>query len=151
VFNTDSNTTIHLTSISGTTPHFHCSFFDSKVRPFKLNPHQNHINFECLSGCASPGQHDIQCGVPRAGRGPDGEHALHPHVRGHNQVPGQGQQCQLSVPVTPPGRPPDAHQRQLLTPHPHAQSTSKSYTGEYKNPSRQYFFVILNFMQNQEI
>ncbi|XP_059479964.1 transmembrane protein 131 isoform X2 [Neocloeon triangulifer] len=33
VLNTDSNKTIHLTSISGTTPHFHCSFFEDKVVP----------------------------------------------------------------------------------------------------------------------
>jgi hypothetical protein len=143
VFNTDSNTTIHLTSISGTTPHFHCSFFDSKVRFFHLFNQAGFINF-WLKGCASPGQHDVQRGVPRARRGSDGEHALHPHVRGHSQVPGQGQQCELAVPVTPPHRPPDAHQRQLLTPHPHAQSTSKSYTGKQKFQKQDIFKGVIH-------
>jgi hypothetical protein len=33
LFNVNSNKTIHMSSISGTTVHFHSSFFEDKVRP----------------------------------------------------------------------------------------------------------------------
>lgn len=97
-------------------------FFSIRAQQLKL------INK--TSGCASFGKHDVQCCVPGARRGSDGEHALHPHVGGHGQVPGEGQQRELPLPVTTPGWPPDANECQPLASHPHAQSTSKSYTGK---------------------